>query len=202
MSKPLINSQNIWNPNIPDGELVYYPNFLNLNKADELFIKLKNTIPWQQDPIKVFGKTYLQPRLTSLHSINKNEYSYSNITMESKPMTAELIYLKNQISNILINDFNTVLLNHYRDGKDSNGWHADNEKELGVNPVIGSVSLGQERVFHLKHKKNKTDRFKIMLQHGSLLIMSGSMQHNWLHQIPKTSRVINDRINLTFRKIT
>lgn len=202
MSKPLINSQNIWNPNIPDGELVYYPNFLNLNKADELFIKLKNTIPWQQDPIKVFGKTYLQPRLTSLHSINKNEYSYSNITMESKPMTAELIYLKNQISNILINDFNTVLLNHYRDGKDSNGWHADNEKELGVNPVIGSVSLGQERVFHLKHKKNKTDRFKIMLKHGSLLIMSGSMQHNWLHQIPKTSRVINDRINLTFRKIT
>jgi alkylated DNA repair dioxygenase AlkB len=202
MSKPLINSQNIWNPNIPDGELVYYPNFLNLNKADELFIKLKNTIPWQQDPIKVFGKTYLQPRLTSLHSINKNEYSYSNITMESKPMTAELRYLKNQISNILINDFNTVLLNHYRDGKDSNGWHADNEKELGVNPVIGSVSLGQERVFHLKHKKNKTDRFKIMLQHGSLLIMSGSMQHNWLHQIPKTSRVINDRINLTFRKIT
>jgi alkylated DNA repair dioxygenase AlkB len=141
MSKPLINSQNIWNPNIPDGELVYYPNFLNLNKAD-------------------------------------------------------------QISNILINDFNTVLLNHYRDGKDSNGWHADNEKELGVNPVIGSVSLGQERVFHLKHKKNKTDRFKIMLKHGSLLIMSGSMQHNWLHQIPKTSRVINDRINLTFRKIT
>jgi len=202
MSKPLINSQNIWNPNIPDGELVYYPNFLNLNKADELFIKLKNTIPWQQDPIKVFGKTYLQPRLTSLHSINKNEYSYSNITMESNPMTAELIYLKNQISNILINDFNTVLLNHYRDGKDSNGWHADNEKELGVNPVIGSVSLGQERVFHLKHKKNKTDRLKIMLQHGSLLIMSGSMQHNWLHQIPKTSRVINDRINLTFRKIT
>jgi alkylated DNA repair dioxygenase AlkB len=202
MSKPLINSQNIWNPNIPDGELVYYPNFLNLNKADELFIKLKNTIPWQQDPIKVFGKTYLQPRLTSLHSINKNEYSYSNITMESKPMTAELRYLKNQISNILINDFNTVLLNHYRDGKDSNGWHADNEKELGVNPVIGSVSLGQERVFHLKHKKNKTDRFKIMLKHGSLLIMSGSMQHNWLHQIPKTSRVINDRINLTFRKIT
>ena len=121
MSKPLINSQNIWNPNIPDGELVYYPNFLNLNKADELFIKLKNTIPWQQDPIKVFGKTYLQPRLTSLHSINKNKYSYSNITMESKPMTAELIYLKNQISKILINDFNTVLLNHYRDGKDSNG---------------------------------------------------------------------------------
>ena len=201
MSKPLINSQNIWNPNIPDGELVYYPNFLNLNKADELFIKLKNTIPWQQDPIKVFGKTYLQPRLTSLHSINKNEYSYSNITMESNPMTAELIYLKNQISNILINDFNTVLLNHYRDGKDSNGWHADNEKELGVNPVIGSVSLGQERVFHLKHKKNKTDRLKIMLKHGSLLIMSGSMQHNWLHQVPKTSRKINERINLTYRKI-
>ena len=139
MSKPLIMHM-ITTAKIPDGELVYYPNFLNLNKADELFIKLKNTIPWQQDPIKVFGKTYLQPRLTSLHSINKNEYSYSNITMESKPMTAELIYLKNQISNILINDFNTVLLNHYRDGKDSNGWHADNEKELGHPVSEGCVS--------------------------------------------------------------
>ena len=93
------------------------------------------------------------------------------------------------------------MLNLYRDGKDSNGWHADNEKELGLNPVIGSISLGQERIFHLKHKKNKTDKFKITLQHGSLLIMSGSMQHNWLHQIPKTTKKINDRINLTYRKI-
>ena len=201
MSKPLIDSQNLWNPKIPDGELFYYSNFLNLNKANELFIKFKNSIPWQQDPIKVYGKTYMQPRLTSLHSVDKNKYSYSNITMHSKPMTTELIFLKNMISKVHVSEFNTVLLNLYRDGKDSNGWHADDEKELGLNPVIGSISLGQERVFHLKHKKNKTDRLKITLQHGSLLIMSGSMQHNWLHQIPKTTRIINDRINLTYRKI-
>ena len=201
MTNSSINLQNLWNPKIPDGEIFYYPNFLDLNKANELFIKLKDSIPWQQDPIKIFGKTYMQPRLTSLHSLNKNKYSYSNITMHSKPMTSELIHLKNKISEVSNSEFNTVLLNLYRDGKDSNGWHADNEKELGLNPVIGSISLGHERVFHLKHKINKIDRFKITLKHGSLLIMSGPMQHNWLHQIPKTTRKINDRINLTYRKI-
>ena len=201
MSKSRINSQNVWNPEIPDGELFYYPHFLDLNKANKLFKIFKNTSPWQQDPIKVFGKTYMQPRLTSLHSVLKNQYSYSNITMQSKPMTEELIYLKNKISNVYTNEFNTVLMNLYRDGKDSNGWHADNEKELGLNPVIGSITLGQERAFHLKHKVNKSDRLKIILEHGSLLIMSGSMQHNWLHQVPKTSRKINERINLTYRKI-
>jgi alkylated DNA repair dioxygenase AlkB len=201
MTNSSINPQNLWNPKIPDGEIFYYPNFLDLEKANELFRKLKDSIPWQQDPIKIFGKTYMQPRLTSLHSVDKNKYSYSNITMHSKPLTNELIYLKNKISKLYPTDFNTVLLNLYRDGKDSNGWHADNEKELGLNPVIGSISLGHERAFHLKHKKNKTDRFKIMLKHGSLLIMSGSLQHNWLHQIPKTARKIDERINLTYRKI-
>ena len=95
----------------------------------------------------------------------------------------------------------TVLLNCYRDGKDSNGWHADNEKELGKNPVIASISLGQERFFHLKHRSIKSQRHKILLEHGSLLLMKGETQHHWLHQIPKTTQKIGERINLTFRII-
>lgn len=194
-------SQIEWKPMISDGELIYFPNFLNLNKANKLFFRIKNTITWQQDPIKVFGKTYIQPRLTSFHSLDRKKYSYSNIKLEPKVMTKELIYLKNKITKVYDCELNSVLLNLYRDGKDSNGWHADDEKELGLNPLIASISLGQERVFHLKHRRNKNEKFKIKLKHGSLLIMGGAMQHNWLHQIPKTSKVISDRINLTYRKI-
>ena len=98
-------------------------------------------------------------------------------------------------------EFTSVLLNKYRDGKDSNGWHSDDEKELGINPIIASVSLGAERFFHLRHKKIKKERHKIKLAHGSLLIMGGEMQHYWQHQIAKTQKQIDPRINLTFRKI-
>ncbi len=100
-------------------------------------------------------------------------------------MTADLLDLLSKIKALHGDEFNAVLLNLYRDGKDSNGWHADNEKELGKNPVIASISLGEERFFHLKHKKHKEQRLKIKLQHGSLLLMGGTMQHHWLHQIQK-----------------
>ena len=116
-------------------------------------------------------------------------------------MTPDLIYLMSQIKKINNTNFNTVLLNLYRDGSDSNGWHADNEKELGKNPVIASLSLGESRYFHLKHRTKKNQRFKIKLDHGSLLIMSGLMQHKWLHMIPKTKKILGERINLTYRKL-
>ena len=191
----------VYDPQLPDGELHYYPNFLNEVEADFYFKKLLEETPWQADKITVFGKTYDQPRLTSLHAINSTPYSYSNITMNPNPMTAVLRDLLEKIKQIKNHPFNAVLLNLYRNGKDSNGWHADNEKELGENPVIASISLGQERFFHLKHRTLKEERLKINLKHGSLLIMGGKMQHYWLHQIPKTSKPINKRINLTFRFI-
>ncbi|WP_299528494.1 alpha-ketoglutarate-dependent dioxygenase AlkB [Ulvibacterium sp.] len=186
---------------LPDSEIVYYPCFLSKNEADIYFELLKRTVPWQQDTIRVFGKEYLQPRLTSLYGTNDKTYSYSNITMKPLPFSNEMLDIKQKVELQAKVTFTTCLLNLYRDGKDSNGWHADDEKELGTNPVIASLTLGQERFFHLKHKKDKTLKQKILLEHGSLLIMGGETQGHWLHQIPKTARPIGERINLTFRVI-
>ncbi len=186
---------------LPQAELIYIPHFYNLQKANDLFEVLKETINWQQDSITVFGKTHPQPRLTALYANNEKPYSYSNITMQPKLFTAELQSIKRDIDNVAKTDFTTVLLNRYRTGTDSNGWHADNEKELGKNPVIASLSLGTPRYFHFKHRTLKTEKHKLLLESGSLLIMSGEMQHHWLHQVPKTKKVIGERINLTFRKI-
>ena len=116
-------------------------------------------------------------------------------------MTDELLELLGQIQKVSQHYFNCVLLNLYRDGADSNGWHADNEKELGKHPQIASFSFGATRFFHFKHRKIKSERYKMELQHGSLLLMEGAMQEHWLHQIPKTKKPLEPRINLTFRKI-
>lgn len=187
--------------NLPDAQLTYLPSFLSKPEADSLYEVLFNQTNWQHDDITVFGKTYPQPRLTALYSVTNQPYSYSNITMHPSPLTDELKKLMSKVNDYTNHMFNTLLLNLYRDGSDSNGWHADNEKELGINPVIASLSLGVERPFHFKHRTLKEQRHKLLLQHGSLLIMSGAMQHHWLHQIAKTKKSIGPRINLTFRTL-
>lgn len=187
--------------NLPDSDIRYYPNFLDTEKATAYFNQFLSVIPWQQDDIKVFGKIHAQPRLTALYGDNEKPYSYANISMHPLPFTKELRAIKATIEEKTSVVFTTCLLNLYRDGKDSNGWHADNEKELGINPVIASISLGQERYFHLRHRYDKTLKHKILLEHGSLLLMQGSTQHHWLHQIPKTKKPIAPRINLTYRVI-
>lgn len=186
---------------LPDAEIVYYPSFFEKEEANHLFEKLKTEIPWQQDDITVFGKTYPQPRLTALFGNEGKPYSYSNIVMKPHAWNALLMFIKNKVEEVCNENFTTVLLNYYRDGKDSNGWHADNEKELGRNPVIASVSFGAERSFHLQHNSIKEQKLKINLEHGSLLIMKGTTQHFWKHQIPKTAKPVGSRINLTFRII-
>ncbi|MDA9846350.1 alpha-ketoglutarate-dependent dioxygenase AlkB [Flavobacteriaceae bacterium] len=186
---------------LKDAELSYDPLFLSKQEASRYFSVLRQETNWQQDQIKVFGKVYNQPRLTALYANNKNSYSYSNIKMYPSPFTVHLLELKSKIENRLKLSFTSCLLNLYRDGQDSNGWHADNEKELGKNPVIASVSLGGERMFHMKHRTDKSQKLKLNLAHGSLLVMSGSTQHHWLHQIPKTKKNTKERINLTFRII-
>lgn len=185
--------------NLPNATLIYYPNFFSKPNADQLLEQLKTDIPWQQDNITIFGKTHPQPRLTSLFGNDAKPYSYSNITMQPNEWNSLLVQIKNKLEKVCEEKFTTVLLNYYRDGKDSMGWHSDNEKELGINPIIASVTFGAERMFHLKHNIVAEQKLKINLQHGSLLIMKGETQHFWKHQIPKTSRPIGERINLTFR---
>lgn len=186
---------------IQDADIEYFPNFFDVEKANILFQKLQHEIPWKQDNITVFGKTHPQPRLTALFGNEGKPYSYSNIVMQPNAWNPLLIFIKNEIEEIVNDNFTTVLLNYYRNGKDSNGWHADNERELGRNPIIASVSFGAERFFHLQHNTVKEQKLKLNLEHGSLLIMRGTTQHFWKHQIPKTAKTIGSRINLTFRII-
>lgn len=186
---------------LPNAELVYVPNFYNFQKADHYFEIFKKDTRWRQDDIKVFGKVHPQPRLTALYAENERPYTYSNITMTPKEFTKELRDIKTDLEQFAHHKFTSVLLNFYRDGSDSNGWHADNEKELGKNPIICSVSFGQKRRFLFKHRLLKDEKHELILEHGSMLLMKGEMQSYWLHHIPKTKRQISSRINLTFRTI-
>jgi alkylated DNA repair dioxygenase AlkB len=191
----------VFAPELPDAMIKYYPNFLNTKEADLYLEQLTKETPWRNDPITVFGKTYPQPRMTSLHGHTTDSYGYSGIVMQPNPMSKPLLDIEQKLHAFTKEAFTTVLLNLYRDGQDSNGWHADNEKELGVNPVIASVSLGASRFFHLKHNNDKSQRLKLELTNGSLLLMEGATQHFWKHQIAKTAKKVDPRINLTFRKV-
>lgn len=186
---------------LKDADVCYYPGFILKEESQHYYNVLLSETNWQQDNITVFGKTYKQPRLTALYGSNEKPYSYSNISMHPHQFTDALLEIKERIETMLAKNFTTCLLNLYRDGQDSNGWHADNEKELGKNPVIASVSFGASRVFHLKHRHIPGLKHKLNLESGSLLVMKGKTQHYWLHQIPKTKKKVEPRINLTFRII-
>jgi alkylated DNA repair dioxygenase AlkB len=186
---------------LKDADVWYYPNFFSTKESEHYFKKLLSETKWQQDEIMVYGKTYKQPRLTALYANNEKSYSYSNITMHPLLFTDELLDIKYKIETVIDKTFTTCLLNLYRNRQDSNAWHADNEKELGKNPVIASVSFGANRMFHLKHRHDKKLKHKLILESGSLLVMKGITQHYWLHQIPKTKKKVEARINLTFRII-
>lgn len=186
---------------LSNAEIDYTPAFFNLEESRELFEAIYHQTNWIEDDIKVYGKLYKQPRLTAFYANNDKAYGYSNISMSPQPFTPVLNAIKLKIEKATEMTFSSCLSNLYRDGQDSNGWHADDEKELGENPVIASLSLGADRLFHLKHKNIKTLKHKLTLQNGSLLLMKGETQHHWLHQIPKTKKLIDKRINLTFRLI-
>ena len=186
---------------LKDANVLYLEQFYNSETSNFLFNTLRKEIQWQQDNIKLFGKTYKQPRLTALYAENEKPYSYSNITMYPESFFKELEQVKSDIEEKIAHKFTTCLANLYRTGNDSNGWHSDNEKELGHNPVIASLSLGATRSFQLKHKTDSSLRFNIELPSGSLLIMKGTTQEFWKHQIPKTKKHVGERINLTFRTI-
>lgn len=185
---------------IRDGNYIHIPNFYPLEKANLYFEAFKNSIEWKQESMFLYGKEVKFPRLTAWYGDNDKPYSFSGITLQPLRWTNELLSIKNDIEPISKGRFNSVLLNRYRDGNDSISWHTDAEKELGENPIIASVNFGTERVFQLRHI-HTNERIDIPLKHGSLLIMGGTIQHFWQHQVPKSKKVSQERINLTFRYI-
>ena len=186
---------------IQDGKLRLYPHLFSPEERDSFFRKLKENVKWQQEEIKLYGRVIPLPRLTAWFGDAGKTYMYSGITVEPEPWTPILLEIKSRIEEVSDVTFNSVLLNYYRNERDSVSWHSDDESELGKNPIIGSVSFGDVRTFQLKHKTNKSLTISRDLPDGSYLEMAGSTQHHWLHQIPKRTRKIGPRINLTFRVI-
>ncbi len=184
-----------------DADIRIYPRLFGPAHADAVLQQLLAQTDWRQDQIRIYGKLRSLPRLTAWYGDPGRSYEYSGITMDPLPWTPCLSTLRTRLETLTGDDFNSVLLNYYRDGSDSMGWHSDDEKTLGINPVIGSLSLGATRRFRLQHKTDKTLKRSIDLDNGSYLLMAGATQHHWRHCITKTQRVCGPRINLTFRKI-
>ncbi|MFK7799212.1 MAG: alpha-ketoglutarate-dependent dioxygenase AlkB [Aureispira sp.] len=187
---------------LPQSDMVwYYPNFLSAQLASNYYTKLSKSLDWKQYPIRLFGKTMLQPRLIAWYGATNTRYKYAQTTLIASGWTTELAALQQQIAAKTTCTFNSVLANWYRNGQDSMGWHSDDEKELGSTPCIASISLGAARKLHFRTVQKPHQRASILLEHGSLLLMQGNSQQLWQHQIPKSKRVQEGRINLTFRQI-
>ena len=185
---------------LEDGNCQFVQEFMQPVEGHELFNFLMHTLNWRQETLVLFGKRVKTPRLSYWMGDAGLSYRYSNMTMKAEPWLSELKIITQQINEASEQQFNSVLINLYRDGQDSNGWHADNEPELGADPTIASLSLGATRDFQLKHRYNPQLKFSLALTHGSLLIMGKGMQTHWLHQIPKRANA-EPRINLTFRTV-
>lgn len=185
-----------------NADVIIYRHLFYKEESDQLFYELYNNTNWRQDSISFYGKSIPLPRLTAWYGNSGKSYTYSGIEMEPEHWTPNLLKIKSKIEILADVEFNSVLLNLYRSGKDSVSWHSDDEAELGKNPVIASVSFGDTRRFMFREKNQKDARkIEIELDHGSFLIMRGETQHFWQHQVPKTSKPVNPRINLTFRVI-
>jgi alkylated DNA repair dioxygenase AlkB len=183
---------------IEDGELALLAQLpLPIGNA-EVFERLLRETAWRHDTVAVYGKRYLQPRLSAWHG--EASYTYSGLRLEPLPMTPLLAQLRAAVEDATGRRYNSVLLNYYRDGADSMGMHSDDEPELGPQPAIASLSYGATRSFILRHKRSKRT-VKLELEDGNLLLMAGDMQQNWLHGINKTAKPTGPRLNLTFRYI-
>ena len=185
---------------LADADLLLWPQVDLGYPGDSLLRQLIDDTEWRQEQITVYGKPYLQPRLSAWHG--DLSYRYSGIRLEPLPWTPILQQIKLRIETLTGLDFNSVLLNYYRDENDGMGMHSDDEGELGQRPAIASLSLGEVRDFVLKHRFRKDlDTVKLPLASGSLLLMQGDTQRYWRHGINKLRRPCGPRLNLTFRKI-
>ncbi len=186
---------------LKDAELEYWAEFVAEDEASRLLHKLLQTVDWQTETIRIAGVERLVPRLTAWYGDENASYSYSGVLHHPIAWTDQLLKLKQRMEEVCRCNFNSALLNLYRDGRDSVAWHSDDEPELGVQPIIASLSFGAPRSFQLKHKKERHLRHKLTLTSGSLLVMRGDTQKYWSHQVPKEPAVSEPRINITFRKI-
>lgn len=179
-----------------DGIATLWPQFIT--EPDEVFVRLLYDIAWEDHHITMFGHSVKEPRQSAWFHIDGLAYRYSQSERSAQQFTPLLTEIMNQCSQVAHASFNSVLANLYRTGEDSMGWHADDEPELGREPVIASISLGAERRFDFRHR-NSGETTSVMLPHGSLLVMRGQSQHQWVHRIARTKKVRTPRVNLTFR---
>jgi alkylated DNA repair dioxygenase AlkB len=186
---------------LPDAEVLFCPDFFPAADADRFLCALLATTAWRQEVFRMYGREMPFPRLTAWYGDEGTAYTYSGLRNTPAPWTAPILEVKRAIEPPCGVTFNSVLLNRYRGGQDSVSWHADDEREFGKNPVIASVSFGETRVFQFRHKQHKGLKASVELTHGSLLIMRGGTQENWVHQVPKTKKPMGERVNLTFRVV-
>jgi alkylated DNA repair dioxygenase AlkB len=183
---------------VPDGELAMLARLPLAASTADVMAQLIADTPWRSEIVTVYGKQHLQPRLTAAYG--DAPYTYSGLTIHPLPWTPLLLSIKAAVEEACACTFNSVLLNYYRDERDSMGMHSDDERELGRNPAVASVSFGATRTFILRHKASK-QTIRLDLTDGCLLLMAGALQHQWQHGINKLTKSIGARINLTFRSI-
>ena len=193
--------------NLPDAELLFIENFYTPSVSDAFLTELTTELAWKQGEITMFGKKVLEPRLSAWYGNEGKSYTYSGKKQEPLPWHPTLFQIKVDVEEVIPERLeidiylNSVLCNYYRNGQDSMGFHADNERELGRNPVIASINFGETRRFQFRRRDDKNVKYELELTHGSLLVMAGAMQHHWLHAVPKEPKRTKSRINLTFRHI-
>lgn len=183
-----------------DGGLYLLEGFYSREKADTYFHQLYQKLDWQQEQLFIYGRWLKVPRLMAWYGDPGAHYRYSGVDHRPQAWTPELLLMRAELESVCGQHFNSVLANLYRDGRDSMGCHADDEKELGNNPTIASLSLGESRLLRFHHVQTQY-KLDIELMHGDLLVMAGELQHHWRHELPKTRRTKLPRINLTFRRI-
>lgn len=186
----------------PDAELRLWRGFYREPHSGMLLRSLLDDTPWRQESIRLWGKARLQPRLTAWYGDAGSRYAYSGLLLEPQPWSGTLLAIRSDVERATGHRFNSVLLNCYRNEQDSIGWHSDAEAALGEQPVIASLSLGDTRIFRLRHKGGRHETLSLALEDGCLLLMAGSTQRWWQHAVMKERAPCGPRVNLTFRTIT
>jgi len=186
---------------LKDAELRFWPDFLESDTAAKVLESIRRQTPWVQSHIRIAGRVIPIPRLNAWYGDAGADYSYSGVLLETQPWTETLQSVKSDVEACTGGEFNSALVNLYRDNRDSVDWHADDEPELGLRPVVASVSLGEHRTFELRRKDNHREKLKLLLPHGSLLLMTGDTQIHWQHRVAKEKALCGERVNITFRKV-